>query len=147
MSSTTEKLHNFRALTGLTLQQYSALAESGEELSAGEGRVIFQEGEPSEQILFLLEGKLEVRKKGGFITEIAPLNLVGEMGALNSTPRSASVVSVSPVRYLLVSREEFHRLVQADKDFAYKFYKNLTEILAAYLRANNMLVEFYQTLH
>lgn len=96
-------------------------------------------------MLVLLEGRLEIRRAaGGHLAEVPPFSLVGEMGAILGEARSASVVALKPSKYLLLTRESFQRLVEADKDFAFQFFRNLTLQLSSQLRQNNLLLEFYQ---
>ncbi|HEY8279818.1 MAG TPA: cyclic nucleotide-binding domain-containing protein [Bdellovibrionota bacterium] len=144
--STTEQLRAFRAFEGFSLQQLAALAAEGEERDVKAGETVFREGEEARDLIFLLRGKLEVRSRGAHISDIPPLNMVGEMGVLRHEPRIASVVAMEESTYLALAREDFQRLTESDPDLGMKFYRNLCTILMEQLKKNNLVVEFFQAL-
>lgn len=146
MENITEQLKEFAALKKLTGPQLFAITAAGKEISAEAGHVLFKEGDDSTAIFFLLQGRMEVKGKVGHISDIPVFSIVGEMGVMAKSPRSASVVALTAVRYLALPREEFFKLIDADKDFGYQFYKNLVELLIGNLRKNNELMEFSQLL-
>ena len=143
MATNSEILSNFKILQGVNLHQVSELAQQCAEVSVQEGATIFREGEESRYLIFLLEGTLEL-KKSGHICDVPPLSLVGEMAAFTDEPRSATLVARSAARYLSLTEETFQRLIEADRDFGFHFYRNLSVTLMNHLKKNNLLVEFYQ---
>lgn len=146
MENITEQLKEFSALKGLTGPQIFAITAAGKEFTAKTGHVLFKEGEDSNAMYFLLQGRLEVKGKVGHISDIPVFNLVGEMGVISKTPRSATVAALSDIRFFALPREAFYKLIETDKDFGYQFYRNLVDVLINNLRKNNELVEFSQLL-
>lgn len=141
-----EQLKGMRALQGFSMQQLAMLAAEGEERDAEIGQALFQEGEESGEMLFLLEGKLEARSRGKHLADIPALSVVGELGVLGNEPRSATVIASEPSSYLAIPRDDFQRLIQEDPDIGLKFYRNLCALLATQLKNKNLLVEFFQAL-
>lgn len=141
-----EQLRAFQALQGFTLQQLASIADECEEKSVPAGTTVFREKEESLNMIFLLEGKMEVQFHSQHIADVHPYCLVGEMGVIGNEPRSASLVTVTECSYLLLPREDFNRLVSEDNSMGMKFYRNICGILMGQLRKNNLLVEYYQAL-
>ena len=144
--SPVDQLKSFPACRNFSLQQRAAIVEESQDSQAAKGEVLFQEGDEPTHLIFLLEGKLEVRGKAGHISDIPHTSLVGEMGVVSGEPRSATVSAQSDVRFLRLSRESFQRLIDSDKDLGYHFFRNLTEILGRHLKHNNLMMEFCQIL-
>lgn len=129
------------------MAQLAKLGSEGEERAAPAGAVLFKGAEESREMIFLLSGKLELRGGSGqHLADVPSGSLVGEMGVLTRSPRSATAVVVEPCTYLGLAAEDFQRLAEEDSDFGMKFYRNLCNILASQLKSNNLLVEFFQAM-
>lgn len=75
-----------------------------------EGDVLFKENDPSKDAFVLREGSLKiVQGSGSDETEIGSIDagdVVGEMGVIESTPRSATAIATSPCTVFRVSSDE-----------------------------------------
>ncbi|MCL4513347.1 MAG: Crp/Fnr family transcriptional regulator [Candidatus Eremiobacteraeota bacterium] len=83
------------------------------------GVFLWQEGDPSSEVVLLLEGSLEVVKQNPDGREIVlrstgPGNILGEMAALEGKPHSASVRARTLCRILTVSKERFCSFVREE---------------------------------
>ena len=141
-----EQLRGFRVLEGFSLQQLASLAAEGEEFDAQPGDALFHESQEAKEMIFLLDGKIELRSHGSHIYEVPPLSLIGEMGVLLREPRVATAIAVTPCRYLSVKGEDFCRLTEEDPDLGLKLYRSLCAVLMEQLKRNNLFVEFLQVL-
>lgn len=141
------QLRSFRSLQGFTMQQLAKLGAEGGEREAKAGEILFREKDEATEMIFLLEGKLELRSASGkHLADVPACSLVGEMGVVTNAPRSAGAVATERCTYLSLAREDFFRLTEEDPDLGMKFFKNLSSILAEQLKKNNLLVEFFQSL-
>jgi CRP-like cAMP-binding protein len=80
------------------------------------GEVVFREGDRSDAAFLILSGEVEVvhRLKDGQEQRIAVLGkgeYVGEMGAIDDKPRSASAVAKGQVVCMSVDQEEFMEML------------------------------------
>ena len=83
------------------------------------GEVLMHQGEPSNSIFFLLDGK--VRAERTRRTDDQPMRLadleagavVGEMGVMIDIPRSATVTALVPTETLELDAPNFERLAKA----------------------------------
>jgi CRP-like cAMP-binding protein len=107
------------------------------------GDVIFREGEPSDAAFLILSGKVEVvrRQRDGEDRHIAILGkgeYVGEMGAIDDKPRSASAIAMGPVVCMSVDQEEFMEMLLSRPQESIDLLKILFERLR---EANRRLLD------
>lgn len=79
------------------------------------GEYLIRQGDPGEYLLVILEGTAtgHVRQAVGTSTPIAEFSagaVVGEISLLTNEPRTADIVSSTPIRALLLSVADFNRL-------------------------------------
>lgn len=109
------------------------LASESEQLGAGQ--VIFAQGEPSDTLVFLEEGRLSalVRRAGGDPVRVAgflPGSVVGEIGFFTDLPRTATVMSDMEVRLRRVHRDALRRVTDTAPEIAAEFHAHLARLLA-----------------
>src|SRR6516225_762008 len=79
------------------------------------GEVIVRQGERSERFFIIVDGEVEVRRKGHgqdvIVTRHGPGQLFGEVGALTGAPRTATFVAVTKTVVMAVNRSSFQDFV------------------------------------
>lgn len=100
-----------------------ALAARGMVRSYAKHTVLVQEGDRSNQIYIVLEGRLKVYLADSegreiIVDVLGPGQYFGEM-ALEGDPRSASVMTLEPSRLSVVERDTFKDFLAANPDAAY----------------------------
>ena len=79
------------------------------------GAVIFREGEDSDSVCRIIDGRVEVVKEDGpqriVLGHIGKGEYVGEKGAIDGRPRSATVWAANDVIVEWIERAEFLRRV------------------------------------
>ena len=107
------------------------------------GEVIFREGDRSDSAFLILSGKIEIvrRQSDGEDRHIAVLGkgeYVGEMGAIDDKPRSATALAMGPVVCMSVDQEEFMDMLLSRPQESIELLKVLFERLRD---ANRRLLE------
>ncbi len=133
---TSDQCHELPAFDVLFARASAAgcpLASESERLGAGQ--VIFAQGDASDSLVFLEEGRLSalVRLPSGDPVRVAgflPGSIVGEIGFFTELPRTATVMSESDVRFRRVNREALQRVTAAAPDIAADFHAHLSRLLA-----------------
>ncbi len=116
--------------------------ESGGERRFEAGAVIFAQGQPSEEVAFLLEGEVEIVRRMGSREVIVGIvrhgEYVGEMGAIEGRARSATVRARTPVIARLLDRRRFLDEISRHPELARELLLRLGERLRS---ADDRVVE------
>jgi len=93
-------------------KELGSIAQITEERRIESGAVLIDEGEPGHEIYVVVEGLLEMSRRGsGAFATSGPGELVGEMALFSDKPRSATVTAATPVRLLRIGDGDFLALV------------------------------------
>ena len=130
-------LRFFRFLDGRAL---SALADffSCRKVSAGE--ILWQEGEADDYEVFIISGRLEAKKQTEFagkevvVGVFSAGTIVGELSFLDQRPRAVSVVALEDSELLLLSRENFERLLAEHPEQGVALLKGMLLAVSTRLR-------------
>ena len=87
------------------------LLEHGRWATVAPGTPLVTQGEPSDLFYVIHSGQATVSKDGREIRTLGPGAHFGEIGLLASTPRTASVTTLTPMRAFALDREGFDRVV------------------------------------
>ena len=109
----TETLSRFPVFAGCERDDLLALARAGRVRSVPSGWTFVHEGTPADACYVLLDGEVRVRAGGGDKDTIGPGAVLGEMGLLGRSLRSASLVSSGPVQALRVEYPDLAALLDA----------------------------------
>jgi len=97
------------------------------------GLVLFSEGEPGQSMYVLMEGSAAICVGGEVIEVAKPGALLGEMALVNSSVRSATVITRSDCRVISINRSQFDALVRESPEFA----RHVMTVMADRLRHMN----------
>ena len=98
-------------LEGLTRRQLELVSQSTTRLEVSSGHVLAREGRAGYEFMALLDGTVEVRHGGRVVATRGRCDYVGEIALLTGRPRTATVVTTSPVIVDVVSKREFLGLI------------------------------------
>ncbi len=116
----------------LSPRQRSRLASLATTRSYRPGSIIVRQGDTSMALYIVLSGavKIELEPDTGAplpITEVGPAGYFGEMGLIDDTPRSATVVALEPTECALLSKWDFRDELRHDPDIALALLPVLNE--------------------
>lgn len=102
------------------------------------GDVVFNEGDAGRSMYVLLEGQVELTKRGEGGSQLLKCvdrsnDFFGEMALIDDQPRSATATATTDTRLLVVNDATFEQLVRTNGEFAVK----LIRVLAARIRETN----------
>lgn len=139
-----QKLREIPILNSLKKEELRGLLNMSKVVIYEEEEYIIREGQFDNWIYFLLSGKVGIQKHGETIAELQRLgDLFGEMGVIDGSPRSASIISLKKTTCLGIDASYVDRLEGGNKIvFTSILYRIFAEILANRLRkADEELVE------
>lgn len=100
------------------------------------GQHIFNQGEPGNTMYVVQDGEVELHVNGQLVEKLGPGGVLGEMGLIDTSPRSASAVARTECKLIPVNHDRFALLVQHTPDFALQIMR----VMAGRLRAMDQLL-------
>jgi len=107
-----------------------------------QGKQIFAEGDKGDRFYLILSGEVRISKIIPGVGEEALKVLkkgdyFGEMSLIDEEPRSAYAIANSNVELLVIDKHDFGKLLEEDKELAYKLLWSLVRTLSQRLRETN----------
>ena len=109
------------------LSKYLRNTKSIVELDAGQR--LFSQGDPGDTMYAILDGEVVIEVDGTTVDRVSTGRLLGETAIIESAPRSATVVAVTPCRLAAVDRAHFLFMVHEAPTFALDVMREMAERL------------------
>jgi CRP-like cAMP-binding protein len=110
------------------LRRIAALAV---ERTVDEGTELIREGEPGTEFFVVVDGEVEVRRRGRRVTRLGPGSYVGEIALLSRSPRTATVVAATDLRVLSIAGRDFVDLLDTIPELWLKVARTLADRVEA----------------
>jgi serine/threonine protein phosphatase PrpC len=78
------------------------------------GETLLVQGAPSDSLLVILDGEVEVLEFGNVVATRKKGEVIGEIGFFTNVPRTASVIARTTTQVLLLKKENFEHLLNRD---------------------------------
>ena len=104
------RLRSIRLFEPFSEEQLRSIAPFADETSVPEGEQLVREGDFSYQLIGIEEGTAEVRRGGERVAELGPGDFFGEIGVMERSLRTASVVATAPMRLITLTSWELRRM-------------------------------------
>ena len=96
------------------------LARHSEEAAYRPGRELIKEGAAGREFFVIVEGSVDVRRKGRKIDTLGHGDFFGETSLLTDRPRNATVTTTSPVHALVLTKQRFRQLLAENPLISFK---------------------------
>jgi CRP-like cAMP-binding protein len=112
------------------------------------GDLVFSEGDPGDEVCFVVDGTLDVLKlyDGKLEKKIAvkaPGGSIGEMAVIGNFSRTATVKSRTDATLLTLSRRRFDQICAERPEIGVKILRSIAQLLSLHLRDTSQeLLEF-----
>jgi hypothetical protein len=98
--------------SGLSASELAAIAAVTEEMAYAEGQEVIKQKNIGETVFLIIEGRVSVilEQENGQEERIAQIEsgaAFGEMALIDDSPRSATISTVTPCRFLILHKQEF----------------------------------------
>ena len=103
---------------GIPEQYRRRIAESMDEARFLKGDVVFREGDAGDLVYVVNEGSATISREGKEIARVQEGGEFGEMAALSSAPRSATVVAAEDMVCSALSGNDFRNMLRAEPEIA-----------------------------
>jgi CRP-like cAMP-binding protein len=92
---------------GLSKRELELVATVSTHMEFEAGRVLAREGARGDEFILLLDGSVEIRHDDHVVAMRGPDDYIGEIALLTGRPRTATVVTATPVTATVIGRREF----------------------------------------
>jgi CRP/FNR family transcriptional regulator, cyclic AMP receptor protein len=106
------------------LRRIAALAVERE---IEEGSELIREGEPGTEFFVVVDGEIDVRRRGRRVARLGAGSYVGEIALLSRSPRTATVVATTPLRVLTIAGRDFVELLDSIPELWLKVARTLAD--------------------
>ena len=123
------KLEQLKAVDFLSFfsdETLEKLARSCEVLTLSAYQILFEEGDESNAMYIILSGELLVYKKRKVIARRKPGEYIGEMGLIESKPRSATIRTETETQLLEITSEKFQKEFSSNSESLIALLKTLS---------------------
>lgn len=122
-----EKLKSVDFLSFFAVETLIKLSRSCDVRNLHAGQILFEEGDESDSMYIILSGELLVYKKDKEIARRVAGDYIGEMGLIESKPRSASIRSEKETQLLQITEKKFYEEFSHNSDALLALLKTLSE--------------------
>ena len=99
----------FERCSKAELQQIARLAD---EILLPDGQILTREDQPGREFFVLVEGQVDVRRKGRLVKKLSSGDFLGEIALVADVPRTATVTATTPLRALVMIDRDFRSLMK-----------------------------------
>jgi CRP/FNR family cyclic AMP-dependent transcriptional regulator len=115
----------------LTPQHLKTITAHGVHRQYPKQTILITEGDNSDSLYVIEEGQVKAyvsdeHGKEFTLSMLGPGEHFGELALIDSTPRSASVVTMTPCRMTVVSKEDFRQCLANDPEIAMELIRSLS---------------------
>ena len=110
--------------------------QKGDTRTFSAGQQIFRQGEAGTTMYVVNKGEVDLLVDGQVVEKLGPGGVLGEMGLIDTAPRSASAVARTECKLIPVNQERFALLVQHTPDFALQIMR----VMAGRLRVMDQML-------
>jgi CRP/FNR family cyclic AMP-dependent transcriptional regulator len=130
----TALLRNVPLLSLLSENELALLARVVSRKSYARNSQILGAGDPTDSLYVLISGRIKVFMgdldgKEVILSILGPNEFFGEMGLIDNSPRSASVVALEPCELICISKPDFKRCLADNFDMAMTVMRGLVKRL------------------
>jgi CRP-like cAMP-binding protein len=107
-------LRNSCLFEDMPKKHLTELARRSEDVDVPAGKELVKEGDNGSEFFVIVEGEADVSQNGRKVATRGPGEFFGEMALLESVPRTATVTAKTPLRFFVLTRQDFLRLLDEE---------------------------------
>ena len=125
-------LHHVQLFRSLAPSETVLLTDHSTTRTYPANTVLITEGDTTDSLYVILDGEVKVyvsdaNGKEAILNLMGPGEYFGELALLDDSPRSASVVTMSPTKVMIISKSDFKRCLASNPDLAFNMIRSLTQ--------------------
>ncbi|MCH7590711.1 cyclic nucleotide-binding domain-containing protein [PVC group bacterium] len=135
-----KKVSIFEGLTDKDIEKVESICTTSEKK---ENDIVFIEQSIGKELYIVLEGEVEIQielispEEFVPIRKMCPGDVFGELALIDTGARSATARCSKASKFIIIEREEFLTLLEADHRFGYIVMRNLARLVCGRIRQTN----------
>lgn len=129
--SKVEALKRAPLFEDLSRKELIQLARLTEDLDSPPGEVLCREGASAEEFFVIMQGEADVLRNGKPIATRGSGDFVGEIALVGNVRRTATVKATTPLRFFVMTRQNFLRLLDTNPGVERKVLRALAKRVAS----------------
>jgi CRP/FNR family transcriptional regulator, cyclic AMP receptor protein len=101
-----------------------------EDLEVAPGRILCKEGQTGQEFFVIVDGTVQVTRKGRRVATLRSGDFVGEIAVITELPRNATVTAETPVRLFALTGRDFRGVLDKNPSVERKVLRALARRLA-----------------
>ncbi len=110
-------------------RELRAIATAVDEVVVPAGYTLTKEGSTGKELIVIVEGAAEVRRRGRKINELGSGDFLGEIALVSGVPRTATVRTTTPTHALVLTAQAFRSLMRSTPSMQPKILEALARRL------------------
>jgi CRP-like cAMP-binding protein len=115
---------------GLSRKELVQLERVCEDVQVEPGKVLCKEGQTGDEFFVIVDGTVQVTRKGRRVTTLGGGDFVGEIALVTELPRTATVTAETPVHLFVLTTREFDAVLDRNPKVERKVLRALARRLA-----------------
>jgi CRP-like cAMP-binding protein len=124
-------LSNVPLFAGCVTKEMTVIGRLADEVSVPAGKVLAKEGSSAHEFFVIVEGSIDISKKGKVVRTLGPGDFFGELAMLGKVPRTATATAATPTRLLVLGHREFTTLLADHPGIQQKVLRTVAGWVAA----------------
>lgn len=144
------KINEHSVFSFLCEENLGELTEFIQYKTVKSGEVLWEEGDPCDYVAIISSGRVEIKKKTEFKGKYVVVGIynrgavVGALCILNSSPRAVTAVALDDVSLLIITPENFEKLIAERPELGIKLLKGMLLSVSTRLRKSyERLAKFF----
>ena len=117
-------------LSACSKKELGMIASLADLIELPEGKTLITEGEHGSEFFILVDGTVRVSRGGRKLRDLTAGDWIGEIALISNVPRTATVLTTSPLQALVLTRSGFSGLMRDVPSIATNVLAALGERLA-----------------
>ncbi|MFT5366820.1 MAG: signal-transduction protein with cAMP-binding, CBS, and nucleotidyltransferase domain [Candidatus Latescibacterota bacterium] len=135
-------LQKIRVFDGLEIHEAQTLLSFAQMRQFAKAEVVYNFGDPSDDMLVLIKGRLKVMSQDGkALVDIPAGASTGEMGLFTGMPRSATIIAAEPAICVMFLRTRLRALMDTEVHLKSVVLQNVVDLLAERLADTDRRLE------
>jgi len=127
--SKTDALSRVGLFAGCSRAELEFLVTRTDEVEVKAGETLIKQGRPGDTFFVLLDGEATVEVDGHRRPALGPGSFFGEIGMLDRGPATATVVTTTPARLMVMSHAQFRDAIKANEHLLLQVMRAMAERL------------------